>query len=95
METLIGHRLDAAEATVKAPVRDTKQYIRHEPLKSVLWAMVAGYLMRILPMTTIVGALLRLLLTILRPALFLFGVAKLWEALRRESSREQPELPFH
>lgn len=95
METLIGHRLDAAEATVKATVRDTKQYIRHEPLKSVLWAMVAGYLMRILPMTTIVGALLRLLLTILRPALFLFGVAKLWEALRRESSREQPELPFH
>ncbi len=95
MEMLIGHHLDAAEATVKATVRDTEEYIRHEPLKAVLWAMLAGYLMRILPMTAIVGALLRLLLTILRPALFIFGVAKLWEALRSGSSREQPELPFH
>lgn len=95
MDAVISNRLAAAEATVKATLRDTEEYIRHEPLKAVLWSMLAGYLMRTLPMTAIVGALVRLLLTAVRPALFLFGAAKFWEELRSEPLSKQAELPFH
>ena len=60
--------------------------IRQAPLPSVGIAFAVGLLFKILPITAIVGLLLRTALMLVRPALFALGVAKASELLRRRSS---------
>jgi hypothetical protein len=95
MEALLADRLSAANATLRATLHETEEYVRHEPTKAVLWAMLAGYVIRMLPMAAITSALLRLAIAAVRPAALLFGVAKLWDACQGPRTREQTELPFH
>lgn len=74
-----------AEATISAAVHEAKTYIRREPDKAVLWALAAGYVLRMLPLAAILNALVRLLLVTLRPAIVIFGATKVWETVRESS----------
>lgn len=92
---MIDERLEAADAAVKATLRETEEHIRHEPIKAVLYAALAGYLMRMLPMRAILSGVARLLLSAVQPTLLIMGAAKAWDACRQSPSQEQTELPFH
>ena len=64
-------------------VSRTEQYTRDEPLKAVATAFAAGLVLTILPVGTILGALIRLVFTLLRPALFVLGAVKLYEEVEK------------
>jgi hypothetical protein len=59
-----------------------------EPLKTSLIAFLAGLVLTILPVGQIVGALTRLLLGLVRPALVVLGAMKVFEEIEK---RRQPK----
>jgi len=81
--------LAQAEATISAAVQETKTYIRRQPNEAVLWALLAGYVLRMLPLGAILNVLVRTILITLRPAILIFGASKVWAVVRESSLVEQ------
>ena len=67
-------------------VHRTEQYAREEPLKAVGVAFVAGLILTLLPIGGIIAGLVRLALTLVRPALLILGAVKLYEEIDRRQS---------
>ena len=56
-----------------------ESYVRDTPSQAVLSAVAAGFVLRLLPLGSIVGALVRLALFALRPAIFIYGAVALYK----------------
>jgi hypothetical protein len=65
---------------VEAVVNETGEYVREKPAQSLLYAFAAGYVLNHLPLGRVIGGLLRLLLVALKPAVVIYGAAKLYQA---------------
>jgi hypothetical protein len=65
---------------VEAVVNETGDYVREKPTQSLLYAFAAGYVLNRLPLGRVIGGLLRLLMVALRPAIVIYGAAKLYQA---------------
>lgn len=92
IEEKIGHRLTEARTTMEQTLHEGEEYVRREPTRAILWAMGAGYLLRLLPIGAIFGALGGLFRAILRPAALFYVAAKGWEMVERSSGRREPEI---
>ncbi|HEY2342483.1 MAG TPA: hypothetical protein VGH90_05605 [Chthoniobacteraceae bacterium] len=68
---------DAAESAL----RRAEDYTREEPLKAVGLAFTAGLILTLLPVGAILAAIVRLAVTLLRPALLILGAIKLYEEI--------------
>jgi hypothetical protein len=75
------------EEQIRALRESAEQYIRQEPIKSTAGAFVAGVLMTMLPLGAIAGGLVRLAMSLLRPALLLLGVMKVVEEVEKRRQR--------
>ena len=60
-------------------------YARHEPTKAVISAAGAGFLLNLLPIGAIVGALAGVAFAMARPVLLFLGLMKAYELLRTKS----------
>jgi len=69
---------------VETALSETEDYVRERPAQSLLCAFVAGYVLNRLPLGRIVGGLFRLLVAALRPAILIYGAAKLYQAAQEE-----------
>jgi hypothetical protein len=69
---------------VEAALSETEDYIREKPTQSLLYAFLAGYILNRLPLGRILGGLFRLLIIALRPAILIYGAAKLYQAAQEE-----------
>ena len=69
---------------VETALSETEDYVRERPTQSLLCAFVAGYILNRLPLGRIVTGLLRLLVAALRPAILIYGAAKLYQAAQEE-----------
>lgn len=69
---------------IEAALSETEDYIREKPAQSLLCAFLAGYVLNRLPLGRIVGSLFRLLVVALRPAILVYGAAKLYQAAQEE-----------
>lgn len=69
---------------VETALSETEDYVRERPTQSLFYAFIAGYILNRLPLGRIVGGLFRLLLVALRPAVLIYGAAKLYQASREE-----------
>jgi hypothetical protein len=69
---------------VETALSDTEDYIREKPAQSLLCAFVAGYILNRLPLGRIVSGLFRLLVMALRPAILIYGAAKLYQSTQQE-----------
>ena len=69
---------------VEVALSETEDYVRERPAQSLLCAFVAGYILNRLPLVRIVGGLVRLLVAALRPAVLIYGAAKLYQAAQEE-----------
>ena len=78
-EAFIAENYNAARAGVESSLKDAAAYAQLQPEKALLWALGAGYLLRMLPLASILGALIRVLLTLLKPAALIYGGAKIWQ----------------
>ena len=65
---------------VEAVVNETGEYVREKPTQSLLYAFAAGYVLNRLPLGRVIGGLLRLLMVALKPAIVIYGAAKLYQA---------------
>ncbi len=65
---------------VETVVNETGDYVREKPTQSLLYAFAAGYILNRLPLGRLIGGLLRLLLVALRPAIVIYGAAKLYQS---------------
>ena len=57
--------------------------VRREPVKTVASAFVLGLILSIFPVGRVISAIVSLGLMLLRPALMIFGAAKVWEEFER------------
>jgi hypothetical protein len=69
---------------IEAAFNETEDYVREKPAQSLLCAFVAGYILNRLPLGRIASVLLRLLVAALRPAVLIYGAAKLYQASQEE-----------
>jgi hypothetical protein len=69
---------------IEAALGETEDYVRERPAQSLLCAFVAGYILNRLPLGRIMSGLLRLLVAALRPAVLIYGAAKLYQAAQEE-----------
>jgi hypothetical protein len=69
---------------VEAVLSETEDYVREKPAQSLVWAFVAGYVLNRLPLGRVLSGLLRLLIMALRPAILIYGAAKLYQAAQEE-----------
>ena len=67
----------------------TESYVRDNPTQAVLSAVGAGFILRLLPLTAILSAILRLALFALRPAIFIYGAVTLYKHFQN-SPEKQP-----
>jgi len=69
------------------PLRDlvdrTADTVKKRPVNSIVWSFFIGIFLTIFPVGRIVGALVSLVLALLRPALMLLGVVRLFEEVER------------
>jgi hypothetical protein len=64
---------------VELVVNETGEYVREKPTQSLLYAFAAGYVLNRLPLGPIFRGFLRLLIAALKPAVLIYGAAKLYE----------------
>ena len=57
----------------------TEEYVRSNPTQAVLSALGAGFILRLLPLGSILSAIVRLALFALRPAIFIYGAVALYK----------------
>lgn len=69
-------------AKAEGMVEDAITYTRQNPARAVLTALAAGYVLKILPASRIIGGLLRAATPLVKPAAFIYGAYRL--ATQRE-----------
>jgi hypothetical protein len=69
---------------IETALSETEDYVREKPAQSLLCAFAAGYVLNRLPLGRILSGLLRLLVVALRPAILIYGAAKLYQAAQEE-----------
>jgi hypothetical protein len=75
---------------VELVVNETGEYVREKPTQSLLYAFAAGWILNHLPLGRVLGGVLRLLIMALKPAVLIYGAAKLYQmAQEREPSRRE------
>lgn len=65
---------------VETVVNETGEYVREKPTQSLLYAFAAGYVLNRLPLGRVLAGFIRLLIIALRPAILIYGVARLYKA---------------
>jgi hypothetical protein len=61
-------------------VNETGEYVREKPTQSLLYAFAAGYVLNRLPLGRLLAGVIRLLIVALRPAILIYGAARLYKA---------------
>jgi len=62
----------------------TEEFVREKPTQSLLIALAAGFVLNRLPIGRLLGAITRLLLFALKPALLVYGATKVYEVMHEE-----------
>jgi len=65
-------------------VTQTETYVRENPVQSMAYAALAGFVLNRLGIGRILSGVVRLLLFALKPAILIYGAAKLYEATQNE-----------
>jgi hypothetical protein len=71
--------LQPASAKLAHYRAEAVDFARRDPEKALLWALAAGYVLRLLPITRIVGLALTMVELAWKPAVLFFGGRALWE----------------
>jgi hypothetical protein len=65
-------------------VGQAEEYVRDNPGQAVLYAFVAGYVLNRLPLGALLRGVVRLSFVALRPAMFVYGASRLYQAAQDE-----------
>jgi hypothetical protein len=62
----------------------TERYVRANPGQALVYAFAIGYVLNRLPVGRLIGGLLRLSVSALKPAVLIYGATKLYQAANDE-----------
>jgi len=65
-------------------VSETETYVRENPVQSIAYAILAGFVLNRLGIGRIIRGVVRLALFALKPAILIYGATKLYEATQEE-----------
>ena len=80
-------RVAAFEEVVSRQLNEMERSVRRSPRKAVVVAAAAGYMLRHVPVGSLVRSTFSLALNLLPAALVVAGAAKLYDALPKEAGR--------
>jgi hypothetical protein len=63
----------------------TADYARQEPMRAIGIAFVAGLILTLLPIGAMVAGLIRLAVSLVRPALMILGATKLYDEMQKRN----------
>jgi len=63
---------------------ETEMYVRENPVQSIAYAVLAGFVLNRLGVGRILRGVVRLALFALKPAILIYGATKLYEATQEE-----------
>lgn len=61
-------------------IEQTEEYVRENPVRSIAYALVAGFILNRLPIGRILGGVVRLVMLAFKPAILAYGATKLYQA---------------
>lgn len=67
----------------------TEEYVRANPTPSFLTALGVGFILQLLPIGAIVGALVRLAFFAIRPAIFIYGAVSLYKHYQHSDGQQR------
>jgi hypothetical protein len=65
-------------------VGQAEEYVRENPGQALLYAFVAGYVLNRLPLGAMLRGVVRLSFLALRPAMFVYGATRVYQAAQEE-----------
>lgn len=68
-------------------LNDTETYVRENPVQSIAYAILAGFILNRLGVGRILRGVVKLGILALKPAILIYGAAKLYEASQEEETR--------
>src|SRR5216110_4015914 len=74
---------------VDAVVNETGEYVREKPTQSLLYAFAAGYVLNRVPLGRVLAGFLRLLFMALKPAVLIYGAAKLYRSTQEREALQR------
>lgn len=80
-------RTSTSTSTVDQWLEKADDFARDEPVQAVAGAFGAGFLINLLPIGAIVGALAAVAFAMARPLLLFFGLLKVSELIRQRNNR--------
>jgi len=60
-------------------IQQTESLVRESPGKAIAYSVGIGWLLSLLPIGSLIALIVRLILRLIRPALFILSVAKVYE----------------
>lgn len=63
---------------------ETETFVRENPVQSIAYAILAGFILNRLGVGRILNVIVRLALFALKPAILIYGATKLYEATQQE-----------
>ena len=75
---------------VETVMNETGEYVREKPTQSLFYAFAVGYELNRLPLGRVLAGFLRLLFMALKPAILIYGAAKLYKSTpeRKKTQRK-------
>jgi hypothetical protein len=61
-------------------LEQTEEYVRENPVRSIGYALVAGFILNRLPIGRILSGIMRLAFIAFKPAILAYGATKLYQA---------------
>jgi hypothetical protein len=74
---------------VETVVSETGDYVREKPTQSLFYAFAAGYVLNRLPLGRVLAGFLRLLCMALKPAILIYGAAKLYKSAQEREALQR------
>jgi hypothetical protein len=68
-------------------VNETEAYVRANPVQSMAYALLAGFVLNKLGIGRILSGVVRLVLFALKPAILIYGATKLYEATQDDETK--------
>ena len=65
-------------------LEQTEEYVRENPTRSIVYALIAGFILDRLPIGRILGGFMRLLMIAFKPAILAYGATKLYQAAQSD-----------
>ena len=67
---------------IEEVVAQTEKYVRANPVRSIAYAVAAGFILDRLPVCRVLGGVTRLSVAAFKPAILVYGATKLYQILQ-------------